>query len=364
MSLLTRALPVQRESLPFRLAIIQRTALAVLALIGAVFVAREVAGTATPASRAVHALMAGYSVLLLVSPVQLQRRLGRAMPYLYVGVAALVRLYVLYFSAGSVPSQSLLIGSFLCEPLIYMLFAFSYPPRRAFRDSLASVVFLAALTLPFVVMTWYGETLLLGSLLLLPGGFHAGLVVMLYAFAGLVSQFDEVKETAERLEQLAYYDALTKVPNRRHMTDLLQQSIVRAETEGSAFGVILLDVDHFKQLNDRYGHDVGDRVLQGLATRIQSQLRMSDVIARWGGEEFVVLAGQVSLDEVAQLAKRLCSALGGEPLLSDHLDRVVTISCGVAVYQEGDTLETLLKRADCALYDAKDAGRNCYRLAS
>lgn len=362
MSLLSRPLSVRLEPLLFRQTLYQYAAVVVIVLIGLLFVLRESTGSATPFSRVMHTMLIGYCALLLASPAAWRQRLGSAMPYTFAGIALLIRVYVCYLVPVSPTSLSLLLGTFLCEPLIYVLLTCGHTPQRALRNTLGALAVLNLAVLPYVYTTWYDATLLSGPQLLLPLGTHGGLIAMLYIFAVLVTRFDEVTRTAERLEHLAHHDALTKLPNRRQMGYLLDQSISQAETKGSAFGVILIDVDHFKSLNDHYGHDLGDEVLRQLAVRLQSRLRVSDVLARWGGEEFILLAGRVSPGEIVKLAERLCTGLCGAPLLENHPHLAVTVSCGASVYVPGDTQNTLLKRADIALYEAKGAGRNCVRV--
>ena len=157
-----------------------------------------------------------------------------------------------------------------------------------------------------------------------------------------------------QLQQLAYYDALTGVPNRRKMNLLLQDALIEAR-KGRALAVVMIDFDYFKQVNDLFGHSVGDMVLSTAVKRLAEQLRTLDVLGRWGGEEFMVLIQHVNEHDALRRAERLREAVEARPLVGDYS---VTVSCGVAVYEPGDTLELLVKRADKALYRAKRNGRN------
>ena len=121
------------------------------------------------------------------------------------------------------------------------------------------------------------------------------------------------------------------------------------------YSLIMIDIDHFKSINDRFGHDRGDQVLKAVVQRIQTVLRDTDTLARWGGEEFIVLSPQGTCEGVSLLAERLRLTLAESPIEGVGL---VTASFGVACYAAGDTLDALVKRADAGLYAAKHAGRN------
>jgi diguanylate cyclase (GGDEF)-like protein len=155
------------------------------------------------------------------------------------------------------------------------------------------------------------------------------------------------------LHDLAMNDALTRIRNRRAMQSLLDYEMKRVESEVKDFSVILLDVDRFKHINDTHGHDVGDIVLQWMAQTLQSALRVQDIVARWGGEEFLILLPDTSLGEAMEIAERLRelveeSVVSGTPILLD-----VSFSAGVANSQTNRNVSELCKVADQALYIAK-----------
>ena len=165
--------------------------------------------------------------------------------------------------------------------------------------------------------------------------------------------------TAERVEQLMIHDSLTGLYNRQHMQGLVEQECERHERSGHGFCVALVDLDHFKRVNDLRGHAVGDEVLVHFAQTALAQLREIDVIARWGGEEFLVLLPDTApLPDGQQAMERLrariaSSALSpGVPLLR------VTASIGLAAHCPGESVAHLLERADRALYAAKHGGRD------
>ncbi len=158
------------------------------------------------------------------------------------------------------------------------------------------------------------------------------------------------------MEHLAAHDALTGLANRRRFTQLAQQAMRDADT--GQFALLIADLDHFKAVNDTHGHPVGDAVLQRTATVLRERVRVGDVVARLGGEEFAVLAPGCDAAGAAGLAASLVEAVRTTPF--DHADGpgAVTVSIGVAVFETGTDLGKLLKQADGALYAAKAGGRD------
>ncbi|AXB75687.1 GGDEF domain-containing protein [Novosphingobium sp. P6W] len=163
-------------------------------------------------------------------------------------------------------------------------------------------------------------------------------------------------ETAARIEQLvdaAERDPLTGIRNRRGFLDSAEQ-VLRGRSN-AVFAII--DIDHFKSINDQYGHDTGDQLLKSLARRIEDYLRRSDICARWGGEEFAVLLPDTTLDEARLVMERLRATVALDTGLGVE-DRAVTFSCGLAPVRTFAQLGDATKQADAALYAAKNAGRN------
>ena len=174
----------------------------------------------------------------------------------------------------------------------------------------------------------------------------------------LMQEIAERKHMEQRLEELSRTDYLTGVLNRRAITRSLQETQDAVTTEKESFCTILLDLDHFKQINDEYGHAVGDHALRHAVDRVRHGIREKDLLGRWGGEEFLIVAPRTNLDEAQALAERLCRNLADTQVSTDGVSVAVTGSFGVTRYVPGENIDTCLKRTDDALYAAKHQGRN------
>ena len=174
-------------------------------------------------------------------------------------------------------------------------------------------------------------------------------------FVWVVQDISERKALQAALEREATFDQLTGALNRRRTEQALSREMERSNRHGTALSVALLDIDHFKAVNDRFGHAVGDEVLSDLVQRCSASLRATDLIGRWGGEEFLLVLPDTGQESALQLAERLRQRISEGRTSTGQR---VTASFGVAVYQPGESLAPLLKRADDALYRAKDRGRN------
>ena len=164
------------------------------------------------------------------------------------------------------------------------------------------------------------------------------------------------------LEELAYGDELTGLPNRRFVLRQLDVLISRARRHGRELAVLVVDADHFKALNDRYGHSGGDAALRALAARLRDRVRAEDLVGRFGGEEFVVALPDTNAAGAAAVAEDLRAAVAGQPVPVERRAATLTVSIGWADWR-GEDLERLLRRADRALYEAKAAGRDRVRPA-
>lgn len=166
----------------------------------------------------------------------------------------------------------------------------------------------------------------------------------------------QLKTSEARFRNLSITDPLTGLSNRRHLEEQLDGEIERAQRYGEVFSLILADIDHFKHINDSHGHDIGDNALATFAGLLNGRIRDCDLAARVGGEEFVLLLPRTELNAATQSAERLRVETGRMRVAG--LAEAITASFGVTRYQTGDTIHTLLKRVDQALYAAKNGGRD------
>jgi two-component system cell cycle response regulator len=173
---------------------------------------------------------------------------------------------------------------------------------------------------------------------------------------------DELMARSQQLEMLAFTDPLTGLDNRRSMMRRLAAAISGARRHGRPLAAAMLDLDHFKTINDTHGHDVGDAVLIIIAQRLTERLRKEDVVGRLGGEEFFVLLPDADGPAADAAVEALRHAVADTPIRAGHREVSVTVSAGVASWA-GDDADDLLRRADTALYAAKAAGRNAVRSA-
>ena len=195
------------------------------------------------------------------------------------------------------------------------------------------------------------------------GVFGMALTVSVVAYVALTRQLNEKRRLTERLEHEASHDALTLLPNRRFFLDWLRHAVAQARREKSVVGLLYLDLDGFKRINDQFGHGVGDQVLELAATRFRSILRESDFLARLGGDEFaVVMPVAPSESDAARLAERIIASLDA-PLLPFLKDYPVSTSVGIAFYPTDATDHaSLVRAADAAMYAAKRDGKHRRRL--
>jgi diguanylate cyclase (GGDEF)-like protein/PAS domain S-box-containing protein len=170
----------------------------------------------------------------------------------------------------------------------------------------------------------------------------------------------ELAERNEELRRAAYTDPLTGVANRRAAEEHLEREVTRARRHGTELGVAILDVDHFKRINDGLGHRAGDAVLHTVAQRLARAVRREDLVGRWGGEEFVVVAPDAGAAGMAGVAERLRAVIADVPVGHGGHSVAVTVSVGWATW-DGHSAEALLAAADRGLYAAKAAGRDAVR---
>ncbi|MBJ6723574.1 putative bifunctional diguanylate cyclase/phosphodiesterase [Geomesophilobacter sediminis] len=185
------------------------------------------------------------------------------------------------------------------------------------------------------------------------------------SMTGTILDITERKRVEHEIQQLAYYDPLTGLPNRTLLGDRLSQAIVQANRDGRLVGVIFLDLDGFKEVNDTFGHHNGDRLLNCVARQLVEVVRETDTVARIGGDEFVIVLTAISHEEdIGDVAGKILAAVSA-PVQLDKAEVVATGSVGISIFPlDGEDVQTLLKHADVAMYNAKDLGKNNYRFYS
>ena len=165
----------------------------------------------------------------------------------------------------------------------------------------------------------------------------------------------KLEKDKNKIQKLAELDPLTQIYNRVKLNEIFRTLFFNAKKYNSVVTMILFDIDHFKQINDNYGHNVGDNVLKELASLVRGLLRKEDIFARWGGEEFVIVLEGAALQETKKLASRLREEIEKFPFdIVEH----ITCSFGVTQFTQSDTESLFFERSDDALYEAKESGRN------
>jgi diguanylate cyclase (GGDEF)-like protein len=183
---------------------------------------------------------------------------------------------------------------------------------------------------------------------------HSSELIRLY-----LVDITERKRSQEIIQYQAHHDVLTGLPNRKHFTNYLINTLAEATATDERLAVVFIDLDRFKQVNDSLGHDVGDLLLKGIGDRMQEFLQAEDMLARWGGDEFILLLRKVvSADRTLELAQRMLKALE-HPFICDGRELQIGASIGISLYPfDGKNMDTLVKNADTAMYRAKQSGRN------
>ncbi len=168
----------------------------------------------------------------------------------------------------------------------------------------------------------------------------------------------ELVSKVKELQRLAMFDSLTELGNRRFATRNLDAMFNEFKRYGHSFGILFFDIDHFKSINDAFGHDTGDKMLKIVADTLAGSVRSFDVISRWGGEEFVGLIKNIDKDNLLIVANKLCREVGESLLLEEGKEIGVTVSVGGTMARGSDNVDSLINRADKLMYRAKKSGRN------
>jgi len=230
------------------------------------------------------------------------------------------------------------------------------------RVAISVSVILGYLALAVVAHTAFGAADVPFLHLLRYANFSAGAVVLLalsYHYVAAVTETEALLvERNRELEALSRTDQLTQLPNRRHVLESMPQEAQRVRRSGRVACVCVADLDHFKELNDVYGHDAGDRALQYVAALFRSALRAQDMVARWGGEEFLIILPETDLDGAIVAMEKLRRRLCAQPVPVGDTAVRVSVTIGVARFDGDCAIDTVIQRADRALYEGKDTGRD------
>lgn len=168
----------------------------------------------------------------------------------------------------------------------------------------------------------------------------------------------ELMVAYEKIEHLALTDTLTGIPNRRNISNTMSKEASRCRRNGSTFALVMCDIDFFKKVNDTYGHDTGDYVLKTVAGIIQSNLRQQDIVSRWGGEEFLIVLPETGINDGMKVSEKLRKNIEETKMEFGGHSFGITMTFGVTIYENEVGLEKSIKKADDALYEGKQTGRN------
>ncbi len=184
-------------------------------------------------------------------------------------------------------------------------------------------------------------------------------------FVGIIRDITARKQTEEKIKKMAYHDYLTGLPNRALFYDRLQQDLAHTHRNEKLLAVLMLDLDHFKPINDELGHEWGDQVLIEVSTRLQQCIRATDTAARLGGDEFSIILVDVQSEALAcKIAEKVIAAIG-KPMLLNESQYILGISIGICMASSGESdMRGIVCKADAAMYQSKESGRNCYRVSA
>jgi diguanylate cyclase (GGDEF)-like protein len=321
-----------------------------------------------------------------VSAIALAYRLSRTRSY-QIGAAILVAMLplmveaIIFIAPGPLTDRMLAINFLGVAILLTSLF---FSLRATLLVAVSMLCFVAAFFmvpgLPFAIVYSYLVFIAVLSALLIVGA-HIRNSYLSARYAAeqalqeseararqantlLQAQMLEMRGLEQRLREQSIRDPLTTLYNRRYLTDTLVRELAHADREGYQVGILMIDLDHFKQVNDRYGHAVGDAVLQSAAALIRSHCRAGDIACRYGGEELLCVLVNIPAPELLHRAEELRLAIAESQPAESHPGLYITASIGVSCFpDDGATSELILRAADQAMYRAKAAGRNCVRVA-
>ena len=312
---------------------------------------------------AVHPYMVGISVTILGFYVAIRSSFSRrfADPALTVPQMAFAILALTFAYLINPPVRGMLL---MIVALVLVYGAFELTPANCRRLGAFAVVSLSlamgtgALLAPerfspsIEAVHFVSSLVVLSSIAILAGQLSRLRIE-------LRAQKAELRQALERIRLLANRDELTGLPNRRHAQELLEAEGSRTRRERAQFSLCMIDIDHFKRINDTLGHAAGDEVLRLVARHATLAMRNTDVLTRWGGEEFLLLLADTSVADAESVAERVRRSLSSADTWWEHPELRVTISGGLTAHRDGEDMQETIARADSLLYRAKNAGRDC-----
>ncbi|WP_052665290.1 GGDEF domain-containing protein [Nitriliruptor alkaliphilus] len=295
---------------------------------------------------------------LLVALGRGPRAVRAVAPWIVTSLALIVlaRLAVWELSPSSRPdSVGLLVATVGLLGVAAALAFLVFGTRRGIQVNLVGYALFALGAAWSASWGMLAETRATGAVVVVAAG-HAMLIGVVWVLARNVEKLAAARAHAQLLELQATTDPLTRIANRRRLDDELGRGMAQARRHGQPLSAILVDLDHFKTVNDTFGHDVGDAVLIATVAQLHQVVRSGDLLGRWGGEEFMLLAPQTGHAEACTLAERCRASIAATPVTAGVPG--VTASLGVATLEPDEDARALLRRADLALYTAKREGRD------
>lgn len=279
--------------------------------------------------------------------------MGDVVPLVLLGFLAVWRIAPQSLDAEATDLILVMLWAGLAFPLCFLILG----TRRGLYASVGIYRAFVALVVPAAVAgdIPHGTAGSPGVVVMSLAVFFAVSIALLWVLASRLEALAAARVRADLLAAQATTDPLTGLPNRRHLDDELERQVARARRNPQPLAVMIIDIDHFKDVNDRFGHEVGDRVLRGFAARLTATVRGADVVGRWGGEEFLLVAPHTDLEGALELAERGRAEVTDQPF-SDI--GPLTASFGVAAMASDESARSLVRRADLALYAAKRDGRD------
>lgn len=339
---------------------VRRAYLVVLVGVGLAVVALWTVVGATDAFRRIAFPTITVVHAVLVAGIVTRRLpLGAVGAWLVGSMTALLFGRLISWEAGLVVRPEHVGGSVLAVlgwfGIVFALSFLVFGTRRGVVVSLSGFVLLYLAVGASLSWGMLAEAELSDLMVFIPVG-HAALIAVVWVLARNVERLAVARATAELMERQVSTDPLTGGANRRRLDDEFGRLIAQARRYDQPFSVVLLDLDCFKEINDTHGHEVGDRVLVETVDRLQAAVRETDLLGRWGGEEFLLLAPHTDQESAVSLAERCRHAIARSPMQPSGVS--VTASLGVASLEPGDDPRALLRRADLAMYTAKSDGRD------